>query len=133
MDALFDPELLYGTWSLIAASAVDPDGQPLPPPYGPVPMGNLVLAPNGRMMAVLCDGRSDLPEGARRAYASYCGNYRIEGDSLITRVDAAMTPEMVGGDQVRRLAMRGDDLVLFPPRRPRGAQRELVWRRVGPA
>lgn len=128
-----DLSVLCGTWALRAATATDADGQPLPEPYGPTPMGRLVLTPSGRMMAVLCDGRPSLPPGTERAYASYCGNYRIEGDRLITRVDAALVPERVGGEQIRRFEVRGDDLVLFPPKRANGAQRELVWERNGPA
>jgi hypothetical protein len=33
-------------------------------------MGLVTLNADGRMMAVLCDGRADLPEGTRRDYAS---------------------------------------------------------------
>jgi hypothetical protein len=127
------PEQIYGTWRLIAANAVDAQGRSLPPPYGPVPMGRLVFNPAGRMMAVICDGRPAIPQGETRAYASYCGNFRIEEDNvLITRVDAALVKERVGGEQRRRIELRGDQLVLTPPRRSRGEQRELVWTLDGP-
>lgn len=126
-------EELQGVWRLVSATAVASDGRALRPPYGPTPMGSLVLAANGRMMAVLCDGRPELPAGEMRAYASYCGNYRIEKDHLITRVDAALDPSRIGGEQVRRLEWRGEDLVLFPPPRPDGERRDLVWRRIADA
>ncbi|MDF0545106.1 lipocalin-like domain-containing protein [Sphingobium sp. H39-3-25] len=131
MNDEFEPEQLYGTWTLTAATAEDEYGRPLPPPYGPTPMGSLVLARNGRMMAVLSDGRPTLPAGEKRAYASYCGNFRIEQDRLITRVDAALIAARIGGEQVRRLELQGDTLILFPPRRTDGAQRKISWRRIG--
>lgn len=127
------PERICGTWRLVSATAVDRDGQPMPPPYGPSPMGRLILSPAGRMMVVICDGRTSIPEGEKRGYSSYCGNFRIEGDSLMTRVDAAALAERIGGQQVRAFAFRNGHLVLVPPRRPNGEQRELVWQRDGPA
>ncbi len=85
------------------------------------------------MMAVLCDGRPQIPDNEKRAYASYCGNYHIDGDRLITLVDAALVASRIGGEQIRRFELRGDELVLFPPTRANGEQRELIWSRNGPA
>ena len=129
----FSIETLAGTWMLVEATAIDAGGKPIRPPYGPLPMGRLVLTPTGRMMAVLCDGRSLTPSGETRAYASYCGNYRIENGALITTIDAAALPERIGRDEVRKLSWRDDRLVLSPPRRSDGEQRELIWARCGPA
>ena len=125
---------VVGVWRLVAASAVDADGKPLPKPYGPQAMGLLTLNADGRMMAVLCDGRAEVPDGPRE-YASYCGNYAFDGATLVTRVDAASQPERMGTDQVRQARFDADGrMVLRPPLRPYGAvtqQRELVWERVG--
>jgi hypothetical protein len=126
------PERLYGTWKLVAAKAVNGQGEPIGSVWGPVPMGRLVLTSGGRMMAVLCDGRNALPEGQKRAYSSYCGNYRIEGDTLITSVDAASVPARIGGEQRRRLALRNGQLILMPPAEANGEQRELFWEYCGP-
>ena len=120
-----DSSDLCGTWQLVSASSSDGSE-----PYAPQPMGRVVLARSAGMMAVLCDGRAVLPPDTIRAYASYCGNFRIDGDLLITRVDAALVVERIGGEQVRRFELRGLDLVLFPPRRADGSQRELGWRRI---
>jgi Lipocalin-like domain len=127
------PEQIFGTWRLISALAVDVDGRSLPPPYGPVPMGRLVFTRTGRMMAVICDGRPTIPPGETRSYASYCGNFRIVDDNfLITTVDAALVKERIGGEQRRRMELRGEQLVLIPPQRSSGEQRELVWTLDGP-
>ncbi len=126
---------LIGTWRLVRTSAHRPDGTALPPPYGPAPTGIVTFTAEGRMAAVLCDGRSDLPEGAAREFLSYCGTVTVEGDRLITRVDAASDPARLGTDQVRAVSWDGPYLVLRPPAdsyqgQPR--QRVLFWEKVGP-
>lgn len=121
--------MVIGRWQLVAATATAADGSLAAAPYGPEPMGSLVLNGKGRMMAVLCDGRPQLPPDVKREYASYCGNFVIEGDQLITTVDAALIPERIGGQQRRRFELTGDVLVLYPPRRADGVQRRLEWHR----
>jgi Lipocalin-like domain len=130
---VIETKQLIGTWHLVSAVAVAADGRSLPPPYGPEPMGRLVLSEKGRMMAVICDGRTSVPEGQKRAYASYCGNFRVEDGTLITTVDAAAISDRVGSQQRRKLDFRDGQLVLIPPRRPNGEQRELFWKLNGPA
>src|SRR5947207_11423050 len=79
---------IVGTWKLVAAAARDRNGNPLPAPYGGKGMGRVIFNAEGRMMAVTCDGRKELPSGTVRAYSSYCGNYTFDGARLVTRVDA---------------------------------------------
>jgi len=127
---------ITGTWRLVAAGARDPAGGALPPPFGPQAMGRVVLNADGRMMAVLCDGRRELPAGTARDYASYCGNYTFDGERLVTRVDAAADPARIGTDQVREVRFDGERMILRPPPRQIGdvvQQRELTWERIGPA
>jgi hypothetical protein len=98
-------------------------------------MGTVTFGANGRMLAVLCDGRRELPAGEKeREYNSYCGNYTFDGETLTTRVDAASDTTRLGGDQVRRVAFNGARMSLFPPPRPwRGdhQHREMIWERIG--
>lgn len=124
---------LYGTWRLISATAVNADGKPIRDPYGPTPMGRIILSQTGRMMVVVCDGRLAMPDGQKRGHQFYSGNFRIDGDRLITEVDVAIMAERIGGQQMRRFEFLGDDLVLYPPRRADGEQRKLIWRLDGPA
>ena len=126
---------IVGTWMLVAASAHVGAGNPLPPPYGPKRMGRVTFNADGRMMAVLCDGRPDLPDGTMRDYASYCGNYRFDGARLITRVDAASDPARLGTDQGREVRFDGDRMIQRPPPRPKRdvtEHRELAWERIAP-
>lgn len=125
---------IIGTWRLVRASAVAADGTPMPPPYGgDKMMGRVTFNGDGRMMAVLCDGRTKLPDGERREYSSYCGNYTFDGKRLVTRVDAASDPARMGTDQVRDVSFDGRLMVLRPPLRAylrQAEQRELYWEKI---
>jgi hypothetical protein len=124
---------IVGTWKLLAAVARNRNGNPLPAPYGGKGMGRLMLNAEGRMMAVTCDGRPELPAGTVRAYSSYCGNYSFDGSRLITRVDAASDPARIGSDQVREVSFDGARMILRPPPRQTEAgeeYREITWERI---
>ncbi len=122
-----------GTWPLVRAVSRDEHCSDLPSPYGGQPMGRVVLGADGRMMAVLCDGRRDIPSGGAREYNSYCGNYTFDGRQLVTRVDAASDPVRIGSDQVRDVRFEGEVMVLRPPARTYQGpveQRELYWEKI---
>lgn len=124
---------IVGTWKLVRATAKDGNGDPLPEPYGGTGIGRVVFTAEGRMQAVVCDGRRELPAGETRDYSSYCGNYTFDGTTLVTRVDAASDPSRVGGEQVRGVRFEGELVVLSPPPRRLGAveqYRELTWQRI---
>jgi hypothetical protein len=127
---------IVGTWKMVDATARDPDGKALPKPYGPKGMGLVTLNGDGRMMAVLCDGRAALPDGTARDYASYCGNYTFDGQTLVTRVDASSNARLaIGGEQVRKVRFEGKRMVLTPPPTMVNGvmqQREVYWERISP-
>jgi hypothetical protein len=92
-----------------------------------------MLGADGRMMAVTCDGRREIPNDGKREYGSYCGNYTFDGKQLITRVDAASDPSRIGSDQVRDARFEDGLMVLRPPPRTYGGsieQRELYWEKI---
>jgi hypothetical protein len=124
---------VVGTWRLVRAVSRDANGNALPVPYGGYPSGRVVLGADGRMMAVTCDGRREIPDGGKREYSSYCGNYTFDGTQLITRVDAASDPGRLGSDQVRDVRFDAGLMVLRPPARPYGGQveqRELYCEKI---
>ena len=124
---------IVGTWRLVGAVARDSSGAKVGVPYGPRGMGIVTLNADGRMMAVLCDGRAALPDGTRREYNSYCGNYSFDGDTLITKVDACSDPARLASDQVRKVRFENGRMVLLPPRTEWNGinvQREMTWERI---
>jgi hypothetical protein len=67
---------IVGTWRLAMTRVHDDAGKPMHAPYGPIPMGVVMFSADGRMVAVLCDARPQLPaDEEEREYSSYCGNY----------------------------------------------------------
>ena len=121
---------ITGTWRLVKAEAHDAAGKPLPAPYGGMGIGRVTFNAEGRMAAVVVDGRPVLPPGVARDYSSYCGNYTFDGTTLVTRVDAASDPARLGGDQVRQVSYDGDLMVLRPPPRAGGEYRVLSWEKI---
>ena len=124
---------ITGTWRLKSTKAVDDNGKPLPPPLGPNPNGVVCFQSDGRMYSVICDGRIEVPKGEERVFVSYIGNYTFDGDTLVTRVDAASDVSRVGGDQVRKVRFENGGMVLAPPRRLFAGvmqYQELFWERV---
>ena len=125
---------VYGTWKLVRGQSKDPNGAPLPPPYGgKKAIGNVVLTRDGRMAAVLIDGRPTLPEGEKREYTSYCGAFTFDGQTLITRVDACSDPARMDTDQIRKVRFKDGLMILQPP--PKDVDgviyhRELSWRKI---
>ena len=124
---------IVGTWRLVETKAHDDTGKTLPRPYGPQPMGLVTFQPDGRMMAVLCDGRASLPPDEARQFMSYAGNYRFDGATLVTKVDASSDASRIGGEQVRQVRFEGGRMMLNPPRRLFAGMmqhQELAWERV---
>ena len=122
-----------GVWKLVGGSMTDPGGKSVGVPYGPRGMGLVSLTSDGRMMAVLIDGRARLPDGAKREYSSYCGNYTFDGSTLITTVDASSDTARLASQQVRKVRFEGERMILVPPERDDGGvkiHRELRWERI---
>lgn len=133
--AAAEPRNVVGVWRLVAAKATDASGKALDVPYGPRGMGLVTLTADNRMMAVLVDGRSRLPDGAKREYSSYCGNYTFDGSTLTTTVDANSDPARFSAPQVRKVRFEGERMILVPPvTEVNGTKvtRELAWERISP-
>jgi hypothetical protein len=127
-----DPRIV-GIWQLKGTAGRDDAGKVLEAPYGPKAMGLVTFQADGRMMAVLCDGRASL-NGEPRQFMSYAGNYTFDGTTLSTRVDASSDASRIGGDQMRTVRFeKNGAMVLAPPRRLYAGlmqHQELTWERV---
>jgi Lipocalin-like domain len=104
---------LVGTWKLVRVIVKTADGSARPQTYGPKGLGILTVTAEGRMMAVLSDGRPTMPDGEARAFVAYCGNTTFDGTELVTRVDGTTgSLSRMGSDQKRKVSFEGDLLVL---------------------
>ncbi len=123
---------LVGVWRLVAENASSAAGEPRPKRYGPMGIGLITFTAEGRMMAVLSDGRPGPIDGAR-IFLSYCGDYTFDGARLVTHVDGASHEAFLAQPQVREARLEGDSLTLRLPIDPLGASdlvRELKWERI---
>jgi hypothetical protein len=120
---------LDGTiWRLVESRAWDEAGQPLPAPYGAMPIGQISFA-HGRMLASLCNGDAGVA-GAARGFSAYGGPDSFDGDTLEVSVDMASDPSRIGGKQRRGVVLEDQTMLLRPPVRLYGAtreRRELTW------
>jgi Lipocalin-like domain len=104
---------VVGTWKLVRVDVKTADGSVRPQTYGPKGLGILTVTADGRMMAVLGDGRPTMPDGEVRAFVAYCGNYSFDGTEFVTRVDGTTgSLSRMGSDQKRKVSFEGGFLVL---------------------
>ncbi|NMG09451.1 lipocalin-like domain-containing protein [Brasilonema sp. UFV-L1] len=144
---------LVGTWTLICASAINPDGTVTPQVYGPNPIGYITYTPEERMMVMFArsdrpplsedirspfskDIRSLPPEECVQAFSTfnaYAGTYTLNGNTVTHHVEIASIPNRVGKDLVRTFTLNGNRVTLkTPPTNTDGVLKvfELVWERV---
>ena len=107
-----------GTWKLETFEAeLQSSGQRFKP-WGENPNGYVVLAPDGRMIALLTAGERTVGETESdmanlfRSMVAYTGSYRIEGDRLITRVDTSWNEAWNGTEQERFYHFESNRLIL---------------------
>ena len=128
---------LIGLWRLVSVRSEDLDNGEVEDLYGSDPLGYLLLAPGGRMMALLMsNGRIGTdPAALFGTMMAYSGMYRVDGDSWITDVDVAWVPGWMGTQQERFFSVAGNDLhvrsaPLDLPSRPGERVRGVLhWRR----
>ena len=112
---------LVGTYKIIS---MDLDvGGTATQPYGKAPRGYLVLTPTRYVSFYTGDNRKFGTSAADKAalfdtLAGLSGTYRVEGDKIITHVDASWTEAWTGKDQVRHWTLSGNRLTLTSDPQP---------------
>ena len=117
-------EDIIGSWLMVdRGTDSEEDQQQARARYGDDPQGFMIFAPDGWMNAIVCwggrpslagepDWHSDAPDDEKiRAfdtYLSYGGRWTVENGTLTTKVEFALNPGWVGGEQVRNLEMSED-------------------------
>jgi hypothetical protein len=133
---------LLGTWRLVSATreivatgetqAQFPEGS----------TGYITYGPDDRMMVLITGpDRKPAKTDAERArlqttMLSYAGQYLIEPDAVVHRLDVAWNPDLVGKDQRRYVTFEGNRLILKGAPGPSAvdgvvARATITWEKVG--
>lgn len=98
----------------------------------------VVNTPKGRKPVSETVARMDLDATtpAERAEAAlgvvaYAGRFEVSGEEVRHTLFSAVNPNRVGGTQVRRITLSGDDLTLSAPPDANGDSFRIRWRRAG--
>ena len=136
-----DRDKLLGNWRLVSFVTEDVATKQRGHVYGERPSGYIGFTPAGRFFAVLSgDGRkppqtTDEQAAAFRSMIAYTGQFRLEGDRFITKVDVAWNEAWTGTEQVRFWRVEGTRLFItsapIPNPNVPGAMMTgiLVWER----
>lgn len=115
-------------------------------PFGESPIGSLLYSADGRMLAsIAARHRSHLshavpakaPDAERLSafdsFFSYGGDFTIEGDEVVHRVDIALNPNFVGTVQRRRMYFENEFLTLAAEEEGTQGTRQhrLRWQKNG--
>jgi hypothetical protein len=111
-----DRAKLVGTWRVISFETEYQGTDQREAIMGKNPGGYTVYTPEGRVMVLITgEGRKTAitdqgRAGLWRSMLAYSGVCRIEGDKLMTKIDASSIPEWVGAERVSIFRIDGDRL-----------------------
>lgn len=135
---------LQGTWSLIAADKVLPNGETTRD-YGANPQGRLLVDAQGRYSlqifkserlrfasASKADGRPDELKSAVLGSSTHYGTMAIDAQAglLVFSIEGASFPNWEGATQRRQYQLDGAELRYKVPPRADGSIPVSVWRRI---
>jgi lipocalin-like protein len=133
---------LAGTWTLVSADTVRPDGSRVPT-FGASPKGLLVFTDDGRFIYLL--SRADLPKFASnnrttgtpeenaavvQGSTSTFGTYSLADKTLTINVEHSTFPNWIGTDQQRTITTTGDEMKWTNLAGSGGGVVELILRRA---
>jgi hypothetical protein len=110
---------LFGSWRLVSyeLSVVGEEERPQQV-FGPHPLGRLLLMPSHYMAAFISKPDRRPPSNEAEAATllssmiAYTGQFRLEGDKFITRVDGAWNEIYKANEQIRYFRIEGDTLTI---------------------
>jgi Lipocalin-like domain len=137
------PGSLIGVWKLVRYCTFY-EGEPEIYPLGRDATGYIQYTPDGYMFGVMSSAHREpfavadrlraTPDEKARAfddYVTYCGRYRIQGDSVFHRIEMSLLPNWIGEEQERRMEWRDGKLALIGEWTVAGRRRVAVveWER----
>ncbi len=135
---------LQGTWTLVAADKLLPDGQTVRD-YGEHPKGRLVVDAKGRYSLQIfkserlrfasdskADGSADELKSAVMGSSTHYGTLAIDEPAalLVFSIEGSSFPNWEGTTQKRQYTLDGAELRYKVPPRPDGSIPVSVWRRA---
>lgn len=146
---------LIGTWKLISAIAILPDGTLDSEVYGNHPSGQITYTSDGYMMVMFSKGdRPPFSQDVRSPFSeqihsvpieelaqafvsfnAYAGTYTVDGNTVTHHLTVASIPNRVGTELIRTFAIDGNRLTLkTAPIQNNGILQvfELLWERLAP-
>ncbi len=93
---------MLGVWRLVSAQVRNEDTGEVRDLHGPDPQGFAVFSPEGRVSIVITASERKPPTSDAEAAAlfrgisAYTGRFTVEGDRIVTEVDAAWHPAWEG-------------------------------------
>ncbi|MDD5223093.1 MAG: lipocalin-like domain-containing protein [bacterium] len=139
-------ERILGCWRLVSYEFKGPAG-PVPHPWGKDPVGIAIIDKSGYMSVQimrrdrpLLAGKTSTPETIKAAfqgYTAYFGPYQAneKDGTFTTRVEGAVIPDWVGGEQFRYAEVSDTQIVFRTPPIRMGkieAVGRLVWEKISP-
>jgi len=143
-DKSQDTESLVGTWTLIAADVLRPNGTRTRD-YGEAPKGLLIIDSSGRYSLQIFDSSrprfaaGDRAKGTPQEYraaimgsSTHFGTISVDASKhvFILNVEGASYPNQEGAPQKRAYELDGDELSYKVAPRPDGSIPISVWRRL---
>ena len=145
-DAQTPPQVfpLQGTWTLVAADKVLPDGKTTRD-YGEHPKGRLVVDATGRYSLQIfkserqrfaseskADGSADAFKSAVMGSSTHYGTLTLDEHAglLVFAIEGSSFPNWEGTTQKRRYTLEGSELRYEVPPRPDGSIPVSEWRRM---
>ena len=135
---------LAGTWTLVAADDLKPDGTRAPA-YGPNPQGLLIVEKDGRYsLQIYRSDRAKFASGNKRqgtpeefqaavlASSTHYGTCAVDfkTSTLTFHIERSGFPNWDGTEQKRPFELKGDELSYRVPATPDGTVPISVWRRI---
>ena len=135
-------EQLVGSWTVVSHESIRPDGSRVPV-YGDHPSGIAMFDAGGRfVISVMRAGRAryavahpargtaDENKATAQGTMTYFGTYTVrEAERIIDiHIEASSFPIWNGADQIRGVAIDGDELTLMVA--ALGGHAEVKWRRA---
>jgi len=138
--------LLQGTWTLVRAEVIAPDGtKGIDPAYGPDAKGLFIVDTQGRYSLQIfrpdrprfasgdkTKGTADEYKAAVIGTSTHIGRVTVDTalHTLLFHVECASFPNQDGTESTRTYQLSNGELSYTIPRRPDGSRAVSVWRRV---